>query len=140
MKKARSFRQVLSGCMAAALLLFTPSCNTTQTPSKPIQAFDIDFNWGEGGINAFAAPGLWADADPTEHIQWYADMGCTVVQTFAVSCNGYAWYKNGIVPEQPGLKYDFLPEMVRLGHERGMEVYGYFCASANTAGGWNIPT
>ena len=125
--------------MAAALLLFTPSCNTTQTPSKPIQAFDIDFNWGEGGINAFAAPGLWADADPAEHIQWYADMGCTIVQTFAVSCNGYAWYKNGIVPEQPGLKYDFLPEMVRLGHERGMEVYGYFCASANTRWGLEHP-
>jgi hypothetical protein len=29
-------------------------------------------------------------------------------QSFAVSCNGYAWYKNGIVPEQPGLKHNFL--------------------------------
>ena len=26
--------------------------------------------------------------------------------------HGYVWYKNGIVPEQPGLKYDLLTEMV----------------------------
>lgn len=96
-----------------------------------IKSYCIDFNWGPGGAHGFAAPGLWADAEPAEHIQWYEDFGCNVVQTFAVSCNGYAWYKNGIVPEQPGLKYDFLPEMVRLGHERGMKVFGYFCAGAN---------
>ena len=43
-------------------------------------------------------------------------MGNNVIQTFCVSCNGYAWYKNGVVPEQPGLKHDFLREVVRLGH------------------------
>jgi hypothetical protein len=31
-------------------------------------------------------------------------MGVNTIQTFIVSCNGYAWYKNGVVPEQPGLK------------------------------------
>lgn len=53
------------------------------------------------------------------------------MQTFAWSCNGYAWYKNGIIPEQPGMKHDFLPEMVKLGHEWGMKVFGYFCAGGN---------
>lgn len=102
----------------------------------PIKAFNIDFNWGPGGPNAFPAPGLWADADPQEHIKWYEEMGCNVIQTFAVSCNGYAWYKNGIIPEQPGLKTDFLTEMVKLGHERNMKVFGYFCVGANTK--WGI--
>ena len=106
---------------------------------KPFQAYCIDFNWGPGGVNGFAAPGLWADADPEELIEWYADMGCTAIQTFAVSCNGYAWYKNGLVPEQPGLKCDFLTEMVRLGHRKHMEVYGYFCAGANTRWGMEHP-
>src|SRR6056297_1411708 len=115
-----------------AILLFAlgiTSCSNNQ--EEVIKSYCIDFNWGPGGAHGFAAPGLWADADPEEHIQWYGDFGCNVVQTFAVSCNGYAWYKNGFVPEQPGLKYDFLPEMVRLGHERGMKVFGYFCAGAN---------
>ena len=58
-----------------------------------------DFNWGPGGPNGFAAPGLWADAAPVEHLAWYGQLGCNVIQTFAVSCNGYAWYKDGVVPE-----------------------------------------
>jgi hypothetical protein len=106
---------------------------------EPIKAFDIDFNWGEGGPNGFAKPGLWADANPAEHIKWYEDLGCNVIQTFAVSCNGYAWYKNGIVPEQPGLKYDFLTDMVKLGHKKKMKVFGYFCAGANTKWGLDHP-
>ena len=34
-------------------------------------------------------------------------LGCNIIQSFAVSCDGYGWYNNGIVPEQHGLKYDF---------------------------------
>ena len=97
-----------------------------------IKAFCIDFNWGPGGPNGFAAPGLWADADPAEHVAWYKGLGANVIQTFCVSCNGYAWYKGGVVPEQPGLKHDFLAEVVRLGHKEGMKVMGYFCVGANT--------
>jgi hypothetical protein len=65
-------------------------------------------------------------------VAWYEGLGANVIQTFAVSCNGYAWYKGGIVPEQPGLRHDFLPEVVRLGHRRHMKVMGYFCVGANT--------
>ncbi len=36
--------------------------------AKEIKAFCIDFNWGPGGPNGFAAPGLWADADPAAHV------------------------------------------------------------------------
>jgi hypothetical protein len=100
-------------------------------PDEPIRAYDIDYNWGEGGAHGFARPGLWADADPRAHVEWYAALGCNVIQSFAVSCNGYAWYKNGIIPEQPGLKYDFLTEQVRLAHEKNIKVFGYFCIAAN---------
>ena len=102
------------------------------TEAEPIKAFCVDFNWGPGGDNAFAGPGHWADADPAEHVAWYEGLGVDTIQTFAVSCNGYAWYKNGVVPAQPGLKHDFLTDMVRLGHESGMRVMGYFCVAANT--------
>jgi hypothetical protein len=103
--------------------------------ATPIKAFCIDFNWGEGGPNGFAKPGLWADASPEEHVAWYAALGCNVMQTFAVSCNGYAWYQGGLVPPQPGLKRDFLTETVKLGHDQGMKVMGYFCVGANTLWG-----
>ena len=106
---------------------------------EDIKAYNLDFNWGEGGPNAFAAPGLWADASPEEHIKWYKDMGVNTIQTFIVSCNGYAWYKNGVVPEQPGLKYDFLPEMVRMGHKEGIKVMGYLCIGSNVRWGLENP-
>lgn len=124
------------------LLLLLAGCATQQQSSnedEPIKGYCIDFNWGEGGPNAFAAPGLWADADPKEHIKWYKDLGVNVIQTFIVSCNGYAWYKNGPVPTQPGLQHDFLPEMVWLGHREGMKVMGYLCIGSNTRWGQENP-
>ncbi len=106
---------------------------------KQIKSYCIDFNWGAGGPNGFASPGLWADADPVKHVEWYKAMGVNVIQTFCVSCNGYAWYKNGKVPQQPGLKHNFLPEVVRLGHQEEMLVMGYFCIGANTKWGKEHP-
>lgn len=122
-----------------ALLLSGCKNNVQSTDNEVIKAYDIDFNWGEGGPNGFAAPGLWADADPGEHVNWYAALGCNVIQSFAVSCNGYAWYKNGIIPEQPGLKHDFLTEQVKLAHKKKMKVFGYFCAGSNTRWGMENP-
>ncbi len=124
------------------LILLTQSCRVQKSSSDTdeiIKAYDLDFNWGEGGPNAFAEPGLWADANPKEHIQWYSDLGVNTIQTFIVSCNGYAWYKNGVVSAQPGLKHDFLPEMVRLGHKKGMKVMGYLCIGSNTRWGMENP-
>ena len=112
---------------------------TLRLEKEPIKAYNIDFNWGEGGPNGFARPGLWSDANPEDHVNWYADLGCNVIQSFAVSCNGYAWYKNGIIPEQPGLKYDFLTEEVKLAHKKNMLVFGYFCAGSNTRWGLEHP-
>jgi len=72
---------------------------------RDIKSYCLDYNWG--GRRSFARPGSWRDADPAQHIAWYKAMGVNVIQTFCVSCNGYAWYRNGFVPEQPGLKHDF---------------------------------
>jgi len=100
---------------------------------RAIKAYCLDFNWAPTHRRGrpIAEPGQWANADPAEHVAWYEKMGATVIQTFAVSTNGHAWYKNSFAPEQPGLKHDFLPEMVRLGHERGMKVFGYFTVGTN---------
>lgn len=128
-------------CTGFLIILSLTGCKTSNTGSGPvtIKAYDIDFNWGEGGPNGFSRPGLWADADPEAHVNWYAALGCNVIQSFAVSCNGYAWYKNGIVPEQPGLVHDFLTEQVKLAHRKNMKVFGYFCAGSNTRWGLENP-
>ncbi len=122
------------------------------TVPKQIKAFCIDFNWARviqpnkaGNARAvqevtlFAPPGHWADASPEEHVRWYEGLGANVIQTFAVSCNGYAWYKGGFVPPQPGLKYNFLSQVVERGHKKGMLVMGYFCVGANAKWGKDHP-
>ena len=122
------------------VVLFSGCLNYSQkTDIERIKAFDIDFNWERKGEDGFAKPGLWADANPEEHVNWYTAIGCNVIQSFAVSCNGYAWYKNGFVPEQPGLKYDFLTEQVKLAHKKDIKVFGYFCAGSNTKWGQEHP-
>ena len=98
-----------------------------------IKAFCIDFNWGPGGSNGFAPPGAFAQADPKAHLQWYKSLGVNTIQTFCVSCDGYAWYRDsGVAPVQPGLKHDFLKEITQLSHKDGLKVMGYFCVGANT--------
>jgi hypothetical protein len=94
-----------------------------------IKAFCIDFNWGEKG---FSEAGLYAGASPQEHVDWYKALGANTIQTFCVSSPGYAWYKSKVAPVQPGMTGEFLPEVVRLGHEAGMKVMGYFTIGANT--------
>ncbi len=125
-------RFALSLTLAATFLL--PATTTQAEPKQEaIKAYCLDFNWAPTNRRGrpFAKPGQWAGADPAAHVAWYKAMGANVIQTFAVSTNGYAWYKDGFVPEQPGLKHDFLTEVVKLGHAEGMKVFGYFCAASN---------
>jgi hypothetical protein len=102
-----------------------------------VRSYCLDFNWGES--RAFADPGVWSEANPSKHVAWYKAVGANVIQTFCVSCNGYAWYRSEVVPSQPGLQHDFLREVVRLGHAEGMKVMGYFCISANSRWGEENP-
>lgn len=126
--------------LTVSLLLPLACWAEDQKPSAPkdIKSYCLDFNWGVKG--EFAEPGTWKDADPAAHVAWYKTIGANVIQTFCVSSNGYAWYKNGVVPEQPGLKHDFLREVVKLGHAEGMLVMGYFCIGSNTRWGKENPT
>ena len=101
-------------------------------PAKRIKSFCVDFNWGPEG---FAPPGMYAQASAREHFEWYQEMGVNTIQTFCVSCPGYAWYRSEVAPVQPGMQGDFLKELVELGHGAGMRVMGYFCIGANSY--WN---
>ena len=140
--RAESRRSFLASSAAAFLGARSSLASSMKVP-KSIHAFCIDFNWRRprqpDWNNDFAKPGHWADASPQEHVDWYAGLGVNVIQTFCVSCNGWAWYKGGFVPPQPGLAHDFLPEVVNLGHKKNMLVLGYVCAGANTKWGQDHP-
>lgn len=124
------------------IFLFYAMFGTNSSADEtPIKAYNIDYNWDSPDkyINSFAAPGKWADANPKELMKWYEDLGCNTVHSFGVSCNGYAWYKGGKIPPQPNLKYDLLTEMVKIGREKNIRVFAYFCVGANTKWGLENP-
>lgn len=120
----------------AAAALSAPAVNAGFAVPSQIKAFCVDYNWlTRDGVTKFAPPGHWATTAPDAFVRWHEEIGVNTIQTFVVSCNGYAWYKNGIVPPQPGLQYDFLTDVVKLGHKKNMLVMGYFCIASNSRWG-----
>lgn len=115
-----------------SLLAVTQPASAPVPKEDRIKAFCVDFNWGPNG---FAPPGMYAKASAKEHFEWYRKLGVNTIQTFCVSCPGYAWYRSEVAPVQPGMTGDFLKEITDLGHAAGMRVMGYFCIGANTY--WN---
>ncbi len=113
---------------AALVACLHPLAKAADKPER-IKAFCVDFNWG---TNGFAPPGMYAKASPREHFDWYRKLGVNTIQTFCVSCPGYAWYRSRVAPVQPGMEGDFLKDLTALGHGAGMKVMGYFCVGANT--------
>ena len=71
----RSTRPRLVGAAArCALLLFLLLTSPSLPAGEAIRTLCVDVNWGPGGANGFAPPGLWADADPEQHLVWYAGL------------------------------------------------------------------
>ena len=140
MTNRRNFLAGLAGAAGAASLMsdlrVSAAAGKHRDTPKQIKMFNIDLNWSG---DKFAPPGHWADVSPEDHVRWCADLGSNVIHSYTVTCNGYAWYKGGIVPPQPGLKHDFFPEVMRLAHKRNMLVTGYYCVGANAKWGGEHP-
>lgn len=120
---------ILIGFMALSIAAGLSAAPSSSPADARVKAFCIDFNWGPAG---FSEPGLYANASPEEHLAWYKRLGVNTIQTFCVSCPGYAWYNSAVAPVQPGMSGEFLKDITRLGHESGMRVMGYFCIGGNT--------
>lgn len=103
-------RSLSFGMLFAALLPLPVCLDAREADAVPaadgigvIQSYCLDFNWGQG--RRFAEPGRRSGADPAGHVAWYKAMGANVIQTFAVSCNGFTRPRTdcGIVPLEPTL-------------------------------------
>jgi len=129
--------QPASASIFLALSLATTGlCTAAEVPDPAtmpeIKAYCLDFNWQcSGRRKKIADPPFMKDADPQAVVNWHKAIGSNVIQTFCISHNGYAWYRNEVTPEVPGLAHDFLRDVVKLGHAEGMVVMGYFSIAAN---------
>ncbi len=102
------------------LFLLFVVLTATANEFERIQAFCIDFNWSGKGWKDFSRPMDYNSAVAQEHLNWYKEHGVNTIQSFCVSHNGYAWYDSEIAPKVPGLKSNFLKELVELGHANDM--------------------
>ena len=109
--------------------------NTIDLPSS----WDYIYQNGDVLLRVDQHGPVYAQADPRAHLQWYRELCANTIQTFCVSCCGYAWYRSEVAPVQPGMKGDFLKEITALAHAEGMQVMGYFCVGANTWWGETHP-
>jgi hypothetical protein len=91
--------------------------------------FGIDFNWDR--THRFASPGLYAQADPRVHLDWYRSLGVDTIQGFCVAHNGYAWYHSDIAPRTPGMNGSFSTRLAELAAAEGMDFVGFFSPGAN---------
>lgn len=102
-----------------------------------IRAFCIDFNWD--WTRRFASPGLYAQADPARHLEWYRELGVNTIQSFCVSHNGYAWYDSDIAPRTPGMEGPFFTKLAEMANKKDFRVMGYFSPGANEHWRWAHP-
>lgn len=60
-----------------------------------------------------------------EHLKHLVNMNADSLLVFVMPISGYMFYDSKIAERHPNLKYDYLKEMIRLGHQRGiaMELY-----------------
>lgn len=135
-------RGSLTAILLTALAGPTHAASAVPDPAtmKDIKAYCLDFNWQGGGRKKkIADPGHIKGVDPKAVVEWHKTIGSNVIQTFCVAHNGYAYYRNEVTPEQPGMEHDFLRETVKLGHAEGMVVMGYFSIAANARWGKENP-
>lgn len=134
-------KQIKFYALLLLALTLLSSCNAERiaVPER-IQAFCIDFNWSGKGEFSMSMPEDYNIATAQSQYKWHEEHGVNTIQSFCVSHNGYAWYDSKIAPKVPGLKGNFLKELVDLGHKNNKLVMGYFSPAANLYWKQNNPT
>ena len=67
----------------------------------------------------------YSKVSATDHIDQLVAMHADSLMVFTMSISGYMFYDSKVGKRHPGLHYDYLKDMIRLGHEKGiaMELY-----------------
>ena len=108
----------------------TPATTGESEPPRPAlsesyREYCFDFNWVDkldGHINPLSNyDHLSAASQAEELVKIYSDS----LMVFTMSISGYMFYDSKVGVRHPSLKYDYLKEIIRLGHEKGiaMELY-----------------
>ncbi len=85
----------------------------------------FDVNWVDKLDRSGKPFADYGSLSAEEHLQHLIDMNANSLLVFAMPISGYMFYDSKVAERHPTLKYDYLKEMIRLGHQHGiaMELY-----------------
>ena len=85
----------------------------------------FDFNWVDKLDRHVKPLSDYAQLSAQQQIQDLVDINADSIMVFCMSISGYMFYDSKVGIRHPTLKFDYLKEMIRLGHEKGiaMELY-----------------
>jgi hypothetical protein len=85
----------------------------------------FDFNWVDKLDRNGKPFADYSSLSAEEHLEHLVNMNADSLLVFVMPISGYMFYDSKIAERHPNLKYDYLKEMIRLGHQRGiaMELY-----------------
>ena len=93
--------------------------------SASYREYCFDFNWVDKLHDHVKPLSDYAQLSAQQEIQDLLDIHSDSLMVFCMSISGYMFYDSKVGKRHPTLKYDYLKEMIRLGHEKGiaMELY-----------------
>lgn len=93
--------------------------------SASYREYCFDFNWVDKLDHHVKPLSNYADLSAQNQIQDLLGMNANSLMVFSMSMSGYMFYDSKVGVRHPSLRYDYLKEMIRLGHEKGiaMELY-----------------
>lgn len=98
------------------------------TPPRLTQSYRgnfFDFNWVDKLDRNGKPFADYRSLRAEEHLNHLIKMNANSLLAFVMPISGYMFYNSKIAERHPNLHYDYLKEMIRLGHQRGiaMELY-----------------
>jgi len=117
----------LSGVWLPLFLMPPPAMAQAAVPrlSETYRHYCFDFNWVDKLDREGRPLSDYSRMRAEDHIRHLVEMKANSLMVFAMSISGYMFYDSKVGERHPTLGYDYLREMIRLGHARGigMELY-----------------
>ena len=85
----------------------------------------FDFNWVDKLDRQGKALSDYSKMSAADHVKHLVEMKANSLMVFCMSISGYMFYDSEVGQRHPSLDYDYLKEIIQLGHKEGiaMELY-----------------
>ncbi|MCP5119503.1 MAG: hypothetical protein GY953_52555, partial [bacterium] len=105
----------------SVLILMLALAGSAQTPvpklTETYRHYCFDFNWVDKLDREGNPLSEYQRLSAEDHIRHLVEMKANSLMVFTMSISGYMFYDSKVGERHPTLEYDYLKEIVRLGHE-----------------------